>query len=253
MPGRLTRRLAGAGLAGVAAAYAGPAAASVGPLRRAVMPGLAGQGRADHLALTYDDGPDPRTTPLFLDLLERYDRHATFFLLGTYAEQYPALTAEIAARGHEVAVHGWTHRCTARLRPRTLREDLARTRGLLQDLTDQPVRWYRPPYGVLTGPALWAAHDTGLETVLWSAWGRDWERSATPSRVVRRVHRTARPGGTVLLHDTDRTSAPGSWAITLEASDRLLRGWAGQPVGRLDEHRKPAGHDVRWHDDRGGG
>jgi peptidoglycan/xylan/chitin deacetylase (PgdA/CDA1 family) len=101
------------------------------------------------------------------------------------------------------------------------------------------VLWYRPPYGVLTTEALVAAHAVGLRTVLWSAWGRDWERTASPESVAHRVSATLRPGGTVLLHDSDRTSAPGSWRATLGASDLLLADWStrGFDVGPLRDHR----------------
>jgi len=107
------------------------------------------------------------------------------------------------------------------------------------DVTGTEVRWYRPPYGVLTTEALVAAHAAGLRTVLWSAWGRDWERAATPESVAHRVASALRPGGTVLLHDTDRTSAPGSWRATLAASGLLLADWAdrGYDVGPLRDHR----------------
>ena len=101
------------------------------------------------------------------------------------------------------------------------------------------MRWYRPPYGVLTAEALVAARSAGLRTVLWSAWGRDWERSATAESVAHRVSAALRPGGTVLLHDSDRTSAPGSWRATLAASDLLLTDWSmkGYDVGPLRDHR----------------
>ncbi|GAA1807780.1 polysaccharide deacetylase family protein [Nocardioides hankookensis] len=212
--------------------------AGVGPLRRRVRPGLAGIGPTPHIALTYDDGPDPVSTPAFLRLLDRTGQRATFFVLGEHAVRHPVLVREMAAAGHELAVHGWDHRCVLRERPDALREGVRRTAGILGDLIGAPVRWYRPPYGVLSPAALAAARDTGLRTVLWSAWGRDWERRATPSRIVTTVDRTLRPGGTLLLHDTDRTAAAGSWRRTLAASELLLTRWAatGADVGPLRAH-----------------
>jgi peptidoglycan/xylan/chitin deacetylase (PgdA/CDA1 family) len=212
--------------------------AAVGPLRRRVHPELAGISTSEHVALTYDDGPDPASTPAFLRLLDRTGHRATFFVLGEHVTRHRGLVREMADAGHELGVHGWTHRCVA-LEPRDrLREDVRRTVGVVEDLTGAPVRWYRPPYGVLTPAALAASRAAGLRTVLWSAWGRDWEGRATPSRIVTTIDRTLRPGGTVLLHDTDRTSAPGSWRHTLAASELLLTRWAvrGEPVGPLHEH-----------------
>lgn len=220
----------------VTGAVAAPALASIGPARRLFLPRLSGIGRPDHLALTYDDGPDPVSTPHFLDLLDRHGRTATFFLLGAHVARHPALVAEMAERGHELAVHGWEHDCVLAVRPGRLAAQLRDTVAVIEDTTGRRPRWYRPPYGVLSTPALGAARASGLRTVLWSAWGRDWEARATPERIVRTVGRTLAPGGTVLLHDTDRTSAPGSWHHTLEASGLLLESWAGSGVGPLAEH-----------------
>jgi len=140
--------------------------------------------------------------------------------------------------GHELGVHGWTHRCVAWVGAGRLVGDLRTTRGVLEQLSERRVRWYRPPYGVLTTHALLAARSAGLTTVLWSDWGVDWRRGRTPVQVLTTVTRGLRPGGTVLLHDTDRTSAPGSWRTTLAASELLLGRLAedGVPVGPLAEH-----------------
>ena len=90
----------------------------------------------------------------------------------------------------------------------------------------------------MTAEGLYAARKAGLQTVLWSSWGVDWSRHATPATIMATVSRSVLPGGTVLLHDTDRTSAPGSWRGTLEATDLLLARWLGADVlvGPLREH-----------------
>jgi peptidoglycan/xylan/chitin deacetylase (PgdA/CDA1 family) len=215
-----------------------PALSSITPLRRAALPRLSGRSGRHHIALTFDDGPDRRSTPYFLDLLAEHEVRATFFLLGAHAEREPALVRGIAEAGHEVAVHGWTHECLALVPPARLTGELVRSREVLEDLVGDAVRFYRPPYGVLTGAGVWSAHRAGLQTVLWSAWGVDWSAHATPEAIVGTVSRAVRPGGTVLLHDTDRTSAPDSWRRTLRATAMLLEGWAegDVPVGPLREH-----------------
>ena len=219
-----------------------PSPASLGPARAALTPvvctpSLSGISCLPHVALTFDDGPDHASTPAFLDLLQRLGVGATFFVLGRHLAEH-GLLAEMAAAGHEIGVHGWDHRPTSLHSPRALRDGLARTRDLVEDATGRPVQWYRPPYGVLTAASTWAAARTGLRTVLWSAWGRDWERRATPTSVARLVDRQLRPGGTVLLHDSDRTSAPGSWRTTLRATELLVPVWRdrGLGVGPLAEH-----------------
>jgi peptidoglycan/xylan/chitin deacetylase (PgdA/CDA1 family) len=165
------------GLAGLAAQW-GPALTSIGPLRRRVMPKLAGIASSADVALTYDDGPDPKSTPHFLDLLASYDVSATFFLLGSALAGNATLVKEMAAAGHELAVHGWDHQCLAWKRPGLLADELRRTQHTLEDMTGAPVTRYRPPYGVMTGEGLLAARRTQLRTVLWSAWGETG--AATP-------------------------------------------------------------------------
>jgi peptidoglycan/xylan/chitin deacetylase (PgdA/CDA1 family) len=228
---------------GAAVAGAAPLVASVQPVRRALTPKvlpdrLSGISASHHVALTFDDGPDPASTPAFLDLLAEHDVHATFFLLGRYAAEYPDLVQRMVGAGHELGVHGWSHRCVAWVGPRRLVGDLRTSRRVLEQLSDRRVRWYRPPYGVLTTHALLAARAAGLSTVLWSDWGVDWRRGRTPAQVLTTLTGGLRPGGTVLLHDTDRTSTPGSWRTTLAATERLLVRLAdrGIPVGPLAEH-----------------
>jgi peptidoglycan/xylan/chitin deacetylase (PgdA/CDA1 family) len=226
------------GTALVLAAHAAPALTSIAPLRRRLLPGLSGQGRPDHVALTFDDGPDPRSTPAFLELLHARGVRATFFLLGEMLSKAPDLGAELVAAGHEVAVHGWQHRCLLVRGPRGTYDDLARARDLIGTVTGRQPRWFRPPYGVLTTSALRAAQRLGLTPVLWTAWGRDWEARATPESILATVTGPLRGGGTVLLHDSDCTSAPGSWRRTLAALPALIDGVRARNlrVGPLADH-----------------
>jgi peptidoglycan-N-acetylglucosamine deacetylase len=227
--------------AGAAAAYTLPAITALAPVRTGLFPTLSGTGDPGRVALTFDDGPDPVSTPRFLRLLEKRGVTATFFLLGTMAQRAPGLARELAAAGHEVALHGHTHRCLALRGPKSTLDDIARGQAAVAELTGTNPRWYRPPYGVLTAGALAATRQLGLQPVLWSAWGRDWERAATGASVVRTVRKGLRPGATVLLHDSDCTSAPGSWRATLSAVPELLdhceqHGWS---IGPLREHGLP--------------
>jgi peptidoglycan/xylan/chitin deacetylase (PgdA/CDA1 family) len=222
----------------VLAGHGSPAATWLPGLRRAWFPGLAGIGRPDHIALTFDDGPDPESTPWFLEALDACAVRATFFVLGESVCRYPGLARRIADRGHEIAVHGWTHdRPWVPALRRDVR-DLARAAEAVYDATGQIPQWYRPPYGILTGGRLAAAARCGLQPVLWSAWGRDWTADATAASVLATIRRDLRGGGTVLLHDTDRTAAPGCWRSALGALSGLVSEChaAGWTVGRLAEH-----------------
>ncbi|MFD3522410.1 polysaccharide deacetylase family protein [Streptomyces sp. NPDC058653] len=220
------------------AAHIVPAGTWLPGPRRAFFPGLAGIGRVDHVALTFDDGPDPRSTPLFLDRLDELHAHATFFVIGSALLRYPRLGREITRRGHEVAVHGWTHNRPWLPNPVRDVHELTRAARVVRAACGAPPLWYRPPYGILTGGRLLAARRAGLRPILWSAWGKDWTADATAASVLTNVRRDLRRGGTVLLHDSDRTSAPGCWHAALEALPDLVDGCRseGMDVGPLAEH-----------------
>ena len=217
-----------------------------GPARRRWTPGAAGIAAGNHIALTFDDGPDPVSTPRFLDVLQQAEVRATFFMLGSRVEAHPGVVRAVADAGHEIAVHGWSHRAVPRLDSKALTEDLSRAVEAVWNLSGTQPAWYRPPFGVLTRHSVMAAEAADLTPMLWSAWGREWRRSATHAQVRRTVARRARPGGTVLLHDTDEYARPGCWRATLAATRSLLREWgeAGIEVGTVSEHMPP---DPRAH------
>jgi peptidoglycan/xylan/chitin deacetylase (PgdA/CDA1 family) len=231
--------IAGGLAAGIAVAQAGPGITGLGPVRRTLFPRLAGQGDPGHVALTFDDGPDPDSTPQFARLLAARQVRATFFMLGSMAERAPGLAAELAAAGHEIGVHGWDHRYLPARTPGAARSDLHRATDLIARLTGRPPRFFRPPYGVLSGPALLTARNLGLTPVLWGAWGREWTPGATPQSVHATLAAGLAGGVTVLLHDSGCTSPPGSWQAGLGALPLLLDDCAarGLRVGPLGEHR----------------
>jgi peptidoglycan/xylan/chitin deacetylase (PgdA/CDA1 family) len=230
--------LALAGAAGAAAVHALPGLSNVDVLRRRALPGLSGVGAPDHVALTFDDGPDPASTPAFLDALDRLGWRATFFMLGSMVDRAPALAAEVAAAGHEVAVHGYQHRSELLRGPRAVIDDLDLAVDSVASASGRWPVWFRPPYGSLSTAGLVAARRQRLRPVLWSTWGRDWRAEATPATVVDDVTRHLGPGATVLLHDSDCTSAPGAWRSALGALDALGEQFAarGLTVGPLAEH-----------------
>jgi peptidoglycan/xylan/chitin deacetylase (PgdA/CDA1 family) len=214
-----------------------PAATWLPGLRRAWFPALAGIGNPGHVALTFDDGPDPASTPLFLDALDALGVRGTFFLVGDSARRHRQLAAEIAARGHELAVHGWRHDRPWLPSVRRELRDLRRTAAVIADLTGAAPRWYRPPYGILTGGRRIAAAQAGLRPVLWSAWGADWAPTASAASVRALITRDLAGGGTVLLHDADR-SGRGRWRPALAVLPGLVGDWraVGWTAGPLAEH-----------------
>jgi len=230
--------VAAAGCALIASWYA-PAATAIGPLRRLLAPGLAGLGDHSHVSLTFDDGPHPLTTPHFLTALDALDVRATFFVLGTRLARSPGLARDLADAGHELAVHGWDHRCLAWRAPRGVYDDLARTRDLIAETTGRAPRWCRPAYGVPTLPMFRAARRLDLTPVLWTDWGRDWTCRATPDAVAATVTARLHGGAVVLLHDAAAGRAePTAWRASLGALPQVLEYCQARnlAVGPLAEH-----------------
>jgi peptidoglycan-N-acetylglucosamine deacetylase len=174
------------------------------------------------VALTFDDGPHKEGTPAALELLRAAGVRATFFLIGEQVERNRSLAAEIAAAGHEIALHGYRHRLLLRRTVRELAGDLERAVDVIGDATGVAPVWYRPPYGVFSSGALRLVRERGWHPMLWSRWGRDWTRSATPASIARRLTDGLAAGDVLLLHDADHYSTAGSWQNTVAALPRVF-------------------------------
>jgi peptidoglycan/xylan/chitin deacetylase (PgdA/CDA1 family) len=219
------RPMLAATTAAAGAAWLAPALAPIAP---PICAGLGVQRRLDgaaaegSVALTFDDGPHPQGTPAVLDVLAARGARATFFLVGEQVARDPGLAREIAAAGHAVALHGHRHRNVLRVGPRALAADLHRAAALIEAAADERVSRYRPPYGIFSPVALALAHRRGWTPTMWSRWGRDWQRSATPERIAATATLDLAAGDVLLLHDADHYSAPGSWRRTVAALPLVL-------------------------------
>ena len=123
--------------------------------------------RSPRFVLTFDDGPDPTTTPALLEVLRRRGARATFFLIGARAAAHPELVARIAAEGHEIGNHTWRDEPTWRLSLGEFRDGLRATQRVLE--AHGPVRWYQPGTGWPTRHHVAIAEQEGLRCVLGSA------------------------------------------------------------------------------------
>jgi peptidoglycan-N-acetylglucosamine deacetylase len=218
--------------------HAGPALGGVSPIGVRLTPALVGVGRRGHVALTFDDGPDPESTPAFLAALDDLGWKATFFMLGDMVRAAPEVAHEVAAAGHEVAVHGDVHGNMLRRTPGRTQADITAAFDTVRDATGTSPLWFRPPFGIMSYSSLRVARGLGMRTVLWTTWGRDWRKEATPRSVVNEVMRRYVDGGTVLLHDSDCTSYPGSWRSALGALPELADVFSarGLTVGPVGDH-----------------
>ncbi len=218
--------------------HALPALTTIAPLRRKLFPKLSGMSESCAVALTFDDGPDAKSTPLFLDRLDKFGWKATFFMLGSMAEKDPPLAREVLSRGHEIALHGYEHNNLLWKSPRATIEDIRKSLGTISEIVGKHPRFYRPPYGVFNAQALMTANDLGLTPILWTAWGRDWRAKATPQTVINDLVKGIRPGGTLLLHDSDCTSAKDSYFSALGALELLEQRTSARSlhIERLCDH-----------------
>ncbi len=212
----------GAGASAAAILHAGPALAPVVPGMGSALGICMDQAGAGGVALTFDDGPHPQGTPAVLETLRERGATATFFLAGEQVVRRPALAAEVVAAGHRVELHCHRHRNLLRLGVREFLDDAERGRAAIEEASGQAIADFRPPYGVFSAATLRAVRRRGWRPVLWSRWGRDWARRATPESIARRSSAGVRAGDVVLLHDADYYSARGSWVRTAAALPLIL-------------------------------
>lgn len=188
------------------------------------------------LALTFDDGPDPRFTPAVLELLAARGQRATFFVIGERAAAHPGLLRAIARGGHALGNHSFAHAYATPFRsPARLAEELRRTSALIEDALGARPRWFRPPVGLLSPRVAAAARIAELELVGWTASARDGVASRTVPAALERLAPHLRPGAILTLHDgalgsratsiarpllealLDRMEARGLRSVTLDA------------------------------------
>jgi peptidoglycan/xylan/chitin deacetylase (PgdA/CDA1 family) len=153
------------------------------------------------VALTFDDGPDPDTTPAVCDVLDRHGARGTFFFVGRNATEYPAVAENVAARGHEVANHGYEHR-SAGWDPGMSgwRSQVRQIKSGADAIGPQASRLFRPPFGHESGWTRAAAIAARHRLVGWSDAPIDWTGDGAGA-LVTRLRSAVRPGGIVLLHD----------------------------------------------------
>lgn len=154
------------------------------------------------IALTFDDGPHPKDTPQVLETLAKHNIHATFFLVGRYVEQYPALVKQIHQSGHQLGIHGFRHRPFPLEKPSTLQSQLDRTRNAIANvcgISPETIKDLRPPYGAFTSTTARRLTEWGYQLVLWNNMPPHWMQpvSWTIEQVLDQTH----PGSIIVLHD----------------------------------------------------
>ena len=175
------------------------------------------------VALTFDDGPDPKWTPKILEILKEKKAPASFFVLGTQAQHYPDLLEQIVRDGHEVGNHTYTHQNIAEESDEQIELELNATTRLIEAVTGRSTAYFRPPFGIDGTPSqpgevrsLRVVRDLGYLTVAESIDPDDWERPGAQA-IFDRVKNQRATGSVILMHD-----GGGDRSQTVEALPEII-------------------------------
>ncbi|MEK4351899.1 polysaccharide deacetylase family protein [Paenibacillus sp. FSL R5-0475] len=156
------------------------------------------------VAFTFDDGPHPKYTPILLDLLKLHQVKATFFVLGSRAEQYPDLIRRMDREGHQIGIHNYCHTSNWLMLPRTIRrEHLDRSADIIESIVGTRPNHYRPPWGLINLFDFFRYKQYRI--VLWSLKAGDWNTRVCQTRMQATLLSGITDGSVVLLHDSGET------------------------------------------------
>jgi peptidoglycan/xylan/chitin deacetylase (PgdA/CDA1 family) len=189
-----------------------------------------------YIAMTFDDGPSPETTPRLLDILKQRNIKATFFMIGQNAERNPEIVKRILADGHEIGNHSWSHPPLAKLSDDKVTEEITKTQSAIKNASGYTPKLLRPPYGSITGRQKeWIENQFGLSVILWSVDPFDWKRPGA-SVIEQRILAGARPGAIILSHDIHKQTVD-SMPATLDAL--AAKGYKFVTVSQLISMNRP--------------
>ncbi|MBV9873393.1 MAG: polysaccharide deacetylase family protein [Verrucomicrobia bacterium] len=189
-----------------------------------------------YVAMTFDDGPSPETTPRLLDILKQRNIKATFFMIGQNAQANPTIVQRILAEGHEIGNHSWTHPQLSKLSDDRVTEEITKTQTAIKNACGYTPVLLRPPYGAITARQKdWIEKQFGLSVIIWSVDPFDWKRPGA-SVIEQRILAGARPGAIVLSHDIHKQTVDAMPA-TLDAL--AAKGFKFVTVSQLIAMNKP--------------
>ena len=187
------------------------------------------------LAITFDDGPNPSITPKLLDLLEKNQAKATFFVIGAYAREFPELVREAKARGHVVGNHTETHPRLFWRNSSDIRVELRLCQSAIKNAVGVPPKWFRPPFGLRNPWVAVAAHELDLRVAMWTLMPGDWKSPSAQwlidrmepiaTRARRFAQNTGGWGDILCLHDGSHRQQDADRSVTLAALEHWLPRW----------------------------
>jgi len=184
-----------------------------------------GESTGRKIALTFDDGPDPETTPRVLDILAAADARASFFLVGERVAREPGLVRRIVETGHDLGNHSWSHRSLWLAGPRRTVDEVRRGHEAIAEAGGVPPRFFRPPWGMTNLVLFPVLHRLGTPCVFWTV-QTEGQRPASAALQVERARRRATPGAILDLHDAD--GVPGAGRRLVEALPSMIDALRGE-------------------------
>lgn len=186
------------------------------------------------IAFTFDDGPDPINTPLVLDALKRHNAKATFFILGIRAERYPLLVKQMAAEGHELGNHSYSHPDFNNKSNEFMLEEIRITSDIIYKLTGQVPPLFRPPGGFLSYNMVELVKDEGLTIAYWTYQqdSKDW-RGIKAKQIANHIESRIKPGQIIILHDGAPNGAETAKALDLLIPELKKEGYKFVTVSEL--------------------
>lgn len=171
------------------------------------------------VALTFDDGPHPRYTPMILDILAEYDAKATFFVIGKNLEEYGEVTKRAVREGHEVGNHTYSHPALSGVSRGELMREILATESLIEETIGTSPSVFRPPEGYCHDGIKEVAGQNGFSVILWDIDTRDWA-GGNYRDIAEHVMKRTVPGSIILFHDYIAKNSPTP-AVLKEILPRL--------------------------------
>ena len=224
-----------AGAATLGLAAGGCVYASVWPTSQLFGRTLIAGDDADEVALTFDDGPNDAATLQLLEVLARHGVRATFFNMGSFARQRPEIVRQVASAGHLLGNHTMSHPKLSTQSASRVRQELADCNAVLEDITGEAVKFFRPPFGARRPYVLHAARELQLTPVMWNVTGYDWNpigEDGILANLNKGIERNSMHGrgSNLLLHDGGHRAMGAARMDTVRAVDRLLSAHRGTAI-----------------------
>lgn len=182
---------------------------------------ISGSRSGHDFSITFDDGPHPEFTPKILEVLESHQVKATFFVSGRNIESNRSTAEDLASQGHLFGNHTYSHLSALRTGKSRLLDEVVRTKELIENITGEPNRYLRPPYGHITPALLSICRNLDLSIVLWSFNSLDF-RGISAEKIIRRAERKISPGTILLFHECHFRDGSRDYSATIKAVDSIL-------------------------------